>query len=71
MQSEVLFSINGSYSSKFTFYSVWKSSVFHEVLLRNISVTNLQFKITSLEHKTLPLVFHKNTLGHTYDGTEF
>jgi hypothetical protein len=27
-----------------------------------MSITNLQFKMTSLEHKALPLVFKKNTL---------
>lgn len=37
----------------------------------SISVTNLQFTMTSLEHKTLPLVNHKNTLGYTYESTEF
>jgi len=32
LQSEIIFFSTGSYSSKFTLYSVWKGSEFQEVL---------------------------------------
>jgi len=37
----------------------------------SISITNLQFKMTSLEHKPQPLVFQKILSLYLYEHTEF